>query len=70
MIMSLVLNSVISLRPRAGEEKNAFLFALSPSPEFPSFPKNRMPDRRFVDPQLRSSTLIKSSCLSYIFDRF
>ena len=29
----------ISLRPRAGEEKNAFLFALSPSPEFPSFPK-------------------------------
>ena len=32
--------------------------------------KNRMPDRRFVDPQLRSSTLIKSSGLLYIFDRF
>ena len=29
----------ISLKPRAGEEKNAVLFALSPSPEFPSFPK-------------------------------
>ena len=29
----------ISLGPRAGEEKNAFLFALSPSADFPSFPK-------------------------------
>ena len=29
----------ISLKPRAGEEKNAVLFALSQSPEFPSFPK-------------------------------
>ena len=29
----------ISLGPRAGEEKDAFLFALSPSADFLSFPK-------------------------------
>ena len=57
----------IYLGPRAEEERMpSFFFFLRPL-TFPLSRENRTPDRRFVDPQLRSSTLHKSSRLPIYF---
>ena len=69
MFMSRVLNLFIWDRGPERKRMRSFLPFLCPL-NFPLSRENRMPDRRFVDPQLRSSTLIKSSRLLYIFDRF
>ena len=60
----------IYLGPRAEEERMPSFFPFLRPLTFPLSRENRTPDRRFVDPQLRSSTLHKSSRLQNIFDRF
>ena len=60
----------IYLGPRTGEERMPSFFPFLRPLTFPLSRENRAPVRRFVDPQLRSSTLHKSSRLQNIFDRF